>query len=190
MTDKYGAGYPMKDRIELSQDQIRVWANATRQAVLTLIGQRAATISQLADALDKPKGTIGHHVQALERAGLVRVIRTRKVRAMTEKYYGRVAWTFEVNQPNEAALPAWFKTSLRELETSATRGFAPRTGLYRAQIPESELVRFAERLEALASEFGRPPAPGEPVFGLLTALFLTKLRAVPPTDGDGVVVKD
>ena len=43
------------------------------------------------EALGIPKGTAGHHVKVLERAGLIRVVATRRVRAATEKFYGRVA---------------------------------------------------------------------------------------------------
>ena len=43
-----------------------------------------------------PKGTVGHHLKVLEKAGLIRVVRTRQVRALTEKYYGRVARLFEL----------------------------------------------------------------------------------------------
>ena len=42
----------------------------------------------------RPQGTVGHHLKVLERGGLVRVVRTRQVRALTEKYYGRVARLF------------------------------------------------------------------------------------------------
>ena len=37
------------------------------------------------EKLGLPKGTVGHHVKVLEKAGLVRVVRTRKVRALTEQ---------------------------------------------------------------------------------------------------------
>ena len=48
-----------------------------------------------------PKGTVGHHLKVLERAGLVRVVRTRRVRAVTEKYYGRVARLFLIKSADE-----------------------------------------------------------------------------------------
>ena len=39
----------------------------------------------------------------LEKAKLVRVVRTRKVRALTEKYYGRVARLFILRSADESA---------------------------------------------------------------------------------------
>ena len=53
-------------------------------------------------ALDTPKGTVGHHLKVLEKAGLVRVVRTRKVRALTEKYYGRVARLFVLKSTDDS----------------------------------------------------------------------------------------
>ena len=59
-----------------------------------MLRERAASTSELAVALEAPKGTVGHHLKVLESAGLIHVVRTRKVRALTEKYYGRVARLF------------------------------------------------------------------------------------------------
>ena len=76
--------------------QLRALGDFTRGRIIGLLGQRAASTTELAAALDMPKGTVGHHVKVLEKAGLVRVVRTRQVRALTEKYYGRVARLFEL----------------------------------------------------------------------------------------------
>jgi DNA-binding transcriptional ArsR family regulator len=40
-----------------------------------------ATITELAVAVERPKSTLAHHVKVLTEAGLVRVTRTRRVRA-------------------------------------------------------------------------------------------------------------
>jgi DNA-binding transcriptional ArsR family regulator len=190
MADDYGAGYPMDERLVLSQAQIRVWANPTRQIILGLLGQRAATISQLAETIGKPKGSIGHHVQSLEQAGLIQVVRTRKVRAMTEKYYGRVAWIFQVAEPEASGLPDWLKSSLRQLATSESRGFPPITGFYHAQMPRAVAVAFARRVEALAEEFGHKPAAGEEVYEFVSAVFLNEWPGLPPEKIDDTETMD
>ena len=186
MTDQPGPDYELEESLELSPQQYQAWAHPNRQVILGLLGQRAATISQLADALGKPKGSVGHHVQALERAGLIRVVRTRAVRALTEKYYGRVAWVFAVNEPgHEAGPPTILRSGLRDLAGSRARGFAPSFGSYRAQVPEVRAQEFAERIEALAREFGRPPVPGERVYGFFFAVYLSEWPGLPPeTQGD------
>ena len=47
----------------------------------------------------KPKSTVAHHVEVLRRAGLLRVVRTRQVRAVTESFYGRTGRTIHVPAP-------------------------------------------------------------------------------------------
>jgi DNA-binding transcriptional ArsR family regulator len=180
MADQSGPDYELEGSLELSPDQYQAWAHPNRQMILGLLGQRAATISQLADAIGRPKGSVGHHVQALESAGLIRVVRTRRVRALTEKYYGRVAWVFSISEPDhEAGPPRILRSGLRDLAGSRARGFEPSIGSYRAQVPEANAREFAERIEALAREFGRPPVPGERVYGFLFAVYLSEWPGLP-----------
>ena len=54
----------------------------------------------MAGALEIPKGTVGHHCKTLEAAGLIRVVRTRRVRALEEKFYGRTARVFVFGRPD------------------------------------------------------------------------------------------
>ena len=74
--------------------QLRALGDAFRARIVMMLRERAASTSELAAVLETPKGTVGHHMKVLETAGLIRVVRTRKVRALTEKYYGRVARLF------------------------------------------------------------------------------------------------
>src|SRR5689334_8228581 len=76
--------------------QLKALGDRTRLTILDLVLERAATVSELAAALSRPKSTVAHHVEVLERAGLLRVVRTRKVRAVTEAYYGRTGRTVSV----------------------------------------------------------------------------------------------
>mgnify|MGYP003704545557 CR=1 FL=1 len=57
---------------------------------------RAASVTELASALDRPKSTVAHHVAVLVRADLLRVVSTRRVRAVEERLYGRTARLFYV----------------------------------------------------------------------------------------------
>ena len=61
---------------------------------MTLLRERAQSTTELAEQVGLAKGTVAHHLKVLEAAGLVRVVRTRKVRALTESVYGRVARLF------------------------------------------------------------------------------------------------
>ena len=64
-----------------------------RSTILDLVLERAMTVTELADALRRPKGTVAYHVDVLVDAGLLQVVRTRKVRAVEERFYGRTART-------------------------------------------------------------------------------------------------
>src|SRR5215470_10799103 len=77
-------------------NQLRALADRLRATLLELVLERAATVTELAQAVDRPKSTIAYHVNMLVDAGLLRVVRTRRVRAIEERYYGRVARTVYV----------------------------------------------------------------------------------------------
>jgi hypothetical protein len=46
---------------------------------------------------------VSHHLKVLEGAGLIHVVRTRKVRALTESIYGRVARLYLLKGADEGA---------------------------------------------------------------------------------------
>ena len=77
--------------------QLKALADPLRSSILHLLAERAATTTELAEALGRPKGTVDHHLKVLERAGLVDVVRTREVRALTERFWGRTARTIFVD---------------------------------------------------------------------------------------------
>jgi len=148
-------------------------ADDTRMDILNLLLERAATVSQLADALGKPKGTVGYHATVLADAGLVRVVRTEQVRAMTEKYYGRVGRTIHFRTSPTPDDPMWFVHD-------ALRGVRLREGdalpmfTYRfARIPAERAVEFSERVVALAQEFIAMPRGGDTVYGFLAGVYPT-----------------
>ena len=86
--------YELPDIVVADQPhQLKALGDRTRMAILDLVLERAASVTELAAALGKPKSTVAHHVEVLRRAGLLRVVRTRKVRAVTEAFYGRTGRT-------------------------------------------------------------------------------------------------
>src|SRR3954464_1847110 len=99
--------YELAERLALTRpDQVQALSHFVRNAILGLLHERAATVSELAAALGRPKSTVAHHVKVLAEAGLVRVVRTRRVRAIDERFYGRTARLFYVDrQAGSAPLP-------------------------------------------------------------------------------------
>ena len=72
-------------------EQLRALADDVRLRIVAILRERAATTTELAENVGLAKGTVAHHLKVLESAGLVKVVRTRRVRALTESFYGRVA---------------------------------------------------------------------------------------------------
>src|SRR6266536_4359464 len=90
--------YALADRIALTKpSQVKAIGHPLRTTILGLLHERAATVSELAVALERPKSTVAHHVKVLAEAGLVQVVRTRRVRAIEERVYGRAARMFYVS---------------------------------------------------------------------------------------------
>ena len=156
-----------------SNDQLKAVADNTRMDILNLLMERAATASQLAEALGKPKGTIGYHAKVLEDAGMVRVVRTNKVRAMTEKYYGRVGRTIVFATPPSDGDTHWFvNDALRSMvvdEGQALPMFTSRV----ARIPQEHAIAFSDRIMELAEEFLAMPRSGDTVYGFLAGVYPT-----------------
>jgi DNA-binding transcriptional ArsR family regulator len=178
--------YELDDILEVRRpDQFRAVGDPTRQKIISLLSERAATTSQLAEALGQPKGSVGHHLKVLEEAGLIRVVRTRQVRAITEKYYGRTARFFEFMH-GEGDLAR--EPTLHLLRQVMNEYVAPESEdwpddvltLRHARIPASRAEEFSKRVLELADEFtDLETVPGERVFGLVAGVFLTDLPELP-----------
>src|SRR3954467_9254565 len=95
--------YDPADRIALTRpSQVKALSHPLRTTILGLLHERAATVTELATAVERPKSTVAHHVKVLAEAGLVRVVRTRRVRAIEERFYGRTARMFYVSVERDA----------------------------------------------------------------------------------------
>jgi DNA-binding transcriptional ArsR family regulator len=97
-----GHDYEAEDTLIVSGPvQLRAMADPFRTQLIQLLRDRARSTQEISEELSVPKGTVGHHLKVLEAAGLIHVVRTRKVRAMTEKFYGRTArlFLYETDDP-------------------------------------------------------------------------------------------
>ena len=168
--------------------QLRALGDELRAKIVLLIRPRAASITELAQALALPKGTVGHHVKVLESAGLIRVVRTRKVRALTEKYYGRVAKLFVLQSndslPEELAGGALAAIMLRQAadELIASRPETDESALLHAKLRSEDVRRFQRRLGRLIVDFRRAEVPDGEMHAFAFALF--RATAVLPPRAD------
>ena len=169
---------PRLGQMLLTQDQARLLSEPTRSEIIRLLAQRPATTSQLAAALARPRGSIGHHLKALEAAGLIRVVRTRKVRALTEKYYGRVADTYLFPEMEGEEMPPLLAEALADMRSSL-RGPVGFLTLRHARISETDAGLYEAMLIDLAEEFATQEATGDTVFGLVIGLYPTSRPSLP-----------
>jgi len=182
--------YELADRIALTRpSQVKAIGHPLRTTILGLLHERAATVTELAAAVERPKSTVAHHVKVLTEAGLVQVVRTRRVRAIEERFYGRTARMFYVDVGRSAdgdELPRDFN----DFEVAARES----TGAYRdgklwgfirhARISETQVSEFWERMAELVSEFDQLPRSGETVYGFAVGVYPTDHPTLPGSAGN------
>ena len=167
-----------------TSDQLKALGNRLRMRVLDLLNERAASISELAKVLDRPKGTVGYHVKTLEDAGFIRVVRTRKVRAITERFYGRVAHTVVFKGIPDSNDKLWMLHEAAEKAVIEEGSALPATTLRYVRMSEDQALEFWERVMDLAVEYAKAPRGGDRVYGLLAAMFPTDLPTLPDEEAE------
>ena len=168
--------YDLADRIKLTEpSQVKAISHLLRTTILGLLHERAATVNELAAALDRPKSTVAHHVKVLSDAGLVQVVRTRRVRAIEERFYGRTARMFYIGGPSSTGeqLPRDFNDfELAARESAAAYGDGKLWGFIRhARISEAQVSEFWERMANLVTEFDHLPRSGDTVYGFAVGVY-------------------
>jgi DNA-binding transcriptional ArsR family regulator len=169
--------YELDDRIELTTaQQVRAISHPLRTTILGLLHERAASVTELAGAVKRPKSTVAHHVSVLAGAGLLRVVRTRQVRAIEERYYGRAARMFYIGlgrRSDGVALPLDFndfevaaKESGAAYETGQLRAF-----IRHARIHEEQAAEFWRRIDQVIHDFDRLARSGETTYGFVVGLY-------------------
>ena len=177
--------YELAERFALTTPaQVRALGNPLRTTILGLLHERAATVTELAAALARPKSTVAHHVKVLTEAGLVRVVRTRRVRAIEERFYGRTARLFYVSEERDTdgeALPADFNDfEVAARESAAAFRDRQLWGFIRhARLPEERAAEFWHRMAALVREFDELPRSGDTVYVLAVGIYPTDHPRLP-----------
>jgi DNA-binding transcriptional ArsR family regulator len=182
--------YALADRIALTEPaQVRALSHPLRNTILSLLHERAATVTELAAAVGRPKSTVAHHVKVLADAGLLHVVRTRRVRAIEERFYGRTARLFYVDleRTDPAADPPRdfndFEVAARESATAFERGRL--WGFIRhARISEAQASAFWERMAELVAEFDRLPRSGDTMYGFAVGVYPTDHPKLPEPGSD------
>jgi len=181
-------GYELADRIALtSPSQVKAISHPVRTTILGLLHERAATVTELAAALERPKSTVAHHVKVLQGAGLVRVVATRRVRAIEERFYGRTARMFYVGVERGSEGEEMGR-DFNDFEVAAGESAAAYLdgklwGFIRhARISEKQVSEFWERMAELVAEFDRLPRSGSTMYGFAIGVYPTDQPTLPAAD--------
>jgi DNA-binding transcriptional ArsR family regulator len=177
--------YDLADRLALTQpSQVKALGHPLRNTILGLLHERAATVTELAVAVRRPKSTVAHHVKVLVDAGLVQVVRTRRVRAIEERFYGRTARMFYVSVERTADgedMPRDFN----DFEVAASESIdafhdGKLWGFIRhARISEAQASDFWERMAELVAEFDQLPRSGDTMYGFAVGVYPTDQPTLP-----------
>ena len=185
MAVKSPPDYELADRLALTEPfQVKALSHPLRTTILRLLHERAATVSELAVAVERPKSTVAHHVKVLTDAGLLQVVRTRRVRAIEERFYGRTARMFYVGVERNASdddMPEDFNDFVVAAQDSVD---AYRDGklwgfIRHARITEAQASEFWERMAELVGEFDRLPRSGETMYGFAVGIYPTDHPTLP-----------
>ena len=178
----------LTDGVRAFADQLRAGGHTVHTPDL-FDGERPATIEEgLAHAVGRPKSTVGYHVNVLVDAGLFKVVRTRRVRAIEERYYGRVARTLYIgmlSRPEDKQVVAAMN-GLAEAAAEAAPAHAAddlRCLLVHARIPVEEVRNFWAEVQAVARRFAQIPRSGNQVYGFAAGLYPTDAPTLPDADG-------
>ena len=130
--------------------QLKVLAHPLRVRILEAFCRDEATTKQVAESLGEKPTKLYHHVDALERVGLVRQTRTRRNRGTLEKYFRAVARSFRADSSlfgaaqtasRQTALPEVVALLLERTREELTRLVAADGG---ADLEETGMLGFCE----------------------------------------------
>src|SRR5690349_16117315 len=177
-----GLDYELADEVHADTSaRMKALGDPLRMTILDLVLERAMTVTELAERLRRPKGSVAYHVKVLVEADLLQIVRTQKVRAIEERYYGRVGRTIVFkHSPGEIPFLAEMvsEIDLGQSDERTTGGFTYR----HARIPRERAQEYIDRLYAITLEFIEEPRDGDFEYGMYVGVFPTNRKIAPNPD--------
>lgn len=190
-------------RVISTEEEFKAVADATRTRILGIIQQQPATAKQIAARLDMSPGTIGHHLQVLEAAGLAQVVARRLVRGIVAKYYTRTARVFLYQFPAEVTgytevnvsfidhLKAEYSETLAERNQEQDCEDIETSGFPHLRLSEERAREFSTRMKALMDEFIEEPYdPEGQVYSLFMMMFKAPSYLQPSTKSEPSIAEE
>ncbi|WP_167151575.1 transcriptional regulator [Streptomyces sp. MBT27] len=158
-----------------TDEQLRAVSNLTRHRIMAALRFEPATITQIAEHVGLAKGSSSYHVRLLERVGLVKVVRTRKVRGVTERYYAMAVQSIALPDPGAGQPDVLMRHAVADLEASPVDG-ERHVRMAHLRLTEGQFAELGARLQALADEYRGLSDPSLPDVSLVFALFRPAAR--------------
>lgn len=176
----------IEEQVVTTAEEIKAIFDPFNATILELLLERSATITELANAIGRPKSTVAYHVGLLVEANVLKVVRTRRVRGREERFYGRVARLFYVGQTrpdHPEQLPNYLTIAANE-SVVAHKDDTLRAVKRDAWISDDDAEEFLQRVYQLANEYAkiRRPTNAGQAFTFVAALYPSKRPRLKPPD--------
>jgi DNA-binding transcriptional ArsR family regulator len=173
-------------RIVTTPTELKAMSHPLRDTLLDLVIERAATVNELSAAVERPPSTVAFHVGVLVKAGLFKVVRTRRIRAIDERFYGRTARIFYVGkiQPQQAATLTNLLVEAAGESVTAHREDNLRAVHRHARIPHERAAEFWERVFDITREFSALPRAGNTSYAFVAGLYPTDYPTLPRPENE------
>lgn len=166
--------------IELhTQEQLRAVSNLTRHRIIERLRDGEASTNGIANELSIKKGSASYHLRLLERAGIVSITRTHKIRGVYERFYSLTAERLIWPDPLPGAAVGALRAVISDFEAVPTSS-DQFVGRRRSRIGVTRYSEFSARLEALIEEFDSDGDDAALSTQLVVALFRDGRPAVEP----------
>jgi DNA-binding transcriptional ArsR family regulator len=172
---------PAEDAVSVETDQqLHAIGNLTRHRVLRVLRDEPATVTQIAARLGIAKGSSNYHVKVLAKAGLIRVVDTRKVRGVTELYYGMAGKVIRLPDSGSGQPDILMRHALADAE-AAPDGADKDMRLRHLRLSRENFDLAVEKVTALHAELAALHDPQQPAADFFSALY--RPRDTKPQDG-------
>ncbi|TDU02415.1 helix-turn-helix protein [Streptomyces sp. 846.5] len=162
---------PVEDAVDVETDQqLHAIGNLTRHRVLRVLRDEPATVTQIAGRLGIAKGSSNYHVKVLAKAGLIRVVDTRKVRGVTELYYGMAGKVIRLPESGSGQPDILMRHALADAE-AAPDGAEKDMRLKHLRLSPENFDLAVERVTALHADLAALHDPQQPAADFFSALY-------------------
>lgn len=153
-----------------TDEQLHAVGNLLRQRIIRLLREGPATVTQVAKCLEITKGNAGYHMKVLAEAGLVRVVDMRKVRGVTEIYYGPIGKLIVLPDPAPGQPDHLMRNALAEVEAMPA-GMPADMRLKFLRLSPADFDAAVTVMQTAFDQVCAMHDPGQPAAALFTVVF-------------------